>query len=434
MALPVAARFGLLVCALAAAPAASAQTPPDTLRLDALLRAVAAANPALRAARLEADALAQRGDQVGARPDPTASVMVAPFPVVTARGAQRSQWRVEQALPWPGTLALRRRSANLSAAVSGAEADALALDLAFETRRAFYDLVHAHHVEAVLVAYQARLGAFAEAAAVRYEVGRGPQAAILQIQLERERIAQRLVILEAHRVDALQTLARLADRPDLVGTPVAVEAPALPDDLDALVALALAARPERRALALARQRAEAEVSLAQKAVYPELAVGVVYTDIADRDVPMTADGRDALGVMVTGRIPLGRSRYRAQEAEARARVAHAVAREDALDTALRTQVAAVAERVRQTRRALALYDDRLVPLAATTVESTLAAYTTGEADYLSFLGAERTRFEVALAAVDAHHQMLLAVAALQRALGTDTVDAPAPMPDAPHHR
>ncbi|WP_412060790.1 TolC family protein [Rubrivirga sp. IMCC45206] len=432
MPLPFVARAALL--ALLAAPAVAQA--PDTLRLDVVLGAVSDANPTLAAARLDADALAQRGDQVGARPDPTASVMLAPFPVLTARGAQRSQWRVEQALPWPGALGLRRRSADLAAAVSGAEADALSLDLAFEARRAFYDLVHAHHVEAVLVAYQARLGAFAEAAAVRYEVGRGPQAAILQVQLERERIAQRLFMLEAHRVEALQTLARLADRPDLVGTPVAVEPPALPDDLDALVALAFEARPERRALALARQRAAAEVALAQKAVYPELAVGVVYTDIADRDVPMTADGRDAIGVMVSGRIPLDRGRLRAREAEARVRVAETAARAAALDTSLRTQVAALAERVRQTRRAHALYQERLLPLAATTVESTLAAYTTGEADYLSFLGAERTRFEVALAAADAHHHVLVAVAALQRALGTDAIDAPAPAPGhaAPHHR
>ena len=334
-------RIALLAGLAAAAPHARAQA-PDTLRLDAVLGALYADNPTLQAARLDARALARRGDQVGALPDPTASVMVAPYPILTARGAQRSQWRVEQALPWPGTLALRERSADLGAAVAGAEAEVLALDLAFETRRAYYDLLHAEHVEAVLLAYRARLGAFAEAAAVRYEVGRGTQGAILQVQMERERIAERLHALAAHRTTALQTLARLADRPDLVGAPVAVAPLAVPDSLDALIERALADRPEIRALDLDRQRAEAEVALAQKAFYPEIALGVTYTDIADRAAPVTADGRDALAFTVSARIPLNRDRLRARVEETRLRVAQVEAREEALATSLRTQVVTLA--------------------------------------------------------------------------------------------
>ena len=107
-----AARLALLLSlALAAVPTVRAQA-PDTLRLDAVLGALYADNPTLQAARLDARALARRGDQVGALPDPTASVMVAPYPILTARGTQRSQWRVEQMLPWPGTLGLRRDAAD----------------------------------------------------------------------------------------------------------------------------------------------------------------------------------------------------------------------------------------------------------------------------------------------------------------------------------
>ena len=417
-----------------AAPAAPAQESPpapvgaDTtrLRLPDLLAEVGRANPTLQASLLEAGALSQIGAQVGARPDPVASVLVAPFPVVTARGAQRSQWRVEQPLPWPGTLGLRERSADLAAAVAGYEAEALALDLAFEVERAYYDLVHADHVEGVLRTYQARLDAFAEAAAVRYEVGRGPQGAILQVQLEGEQIAERLYRLAAHRTEALQTLARLADRPDLVGSPVAVAPPALPDSLDALLARALRERPEVRALETARERARTEVALAEKAFYPDLSVGVTYTDIADRELPATADGRDALAFTVSARIPLARGRLRARLEETRLREAQVAAREAALQTQVETQVTTLAERARQARETLRLFEDRLRPLATSTVETTLASYTTGETDYLAFLDAERTRFGVQLAAVDARHHVLVAVAALRRALGLSAPDGEAP--------
>lgn len=433
----LAALLSVALLAVALVPSTQAQESPHAhvgadstvLRLPDLLAEAARANPTLRASQLEAEALASVGAQVGARPDPMASVLVAPFPIVTARGAQRSQWRVEQPLPWPGTLSLRERSADLAAGVAGYEADALALDLVYEVETAYYALVHAHHVEGILRTYRARLEAFAEASAVRYEVGRGSQSAILQVQLERERIGERLNALEAHRTEALQMLARLTDRPSLAGRPVTVEPPPLPGSLDALVARALRDRPEVAALVLSRERAQTDVALAQKAFYPEIGVGVMYTDIASRDVPATAEGRDALGFMVSARLPLVRGRLRARVEEARLREVQAGARQEALDTALRTQVATLAERARQARATLDLFEDRLEPLAASTVESTLASYTTGEVDYLAFLGAERTRFEVQLAAADAHHVALVAVAALRRALGGDGETAETLHPD-----
>src|SRR5690606_22149418 len=187
------ARRALPACALLlTAIAARAQAPDTTaLRLDALLAEVAEASPALRAARLEAAAMAQVGAQVGALPDPLASLTVVPYPLVTADGPQRSLWRVEQTLPWPGTLALRARAADYAAEAAGHEADALALDLALQVKQAYYELYRLQRTDALVRRFEARLGAFAEAAAVRYEVGRGPQGAILQVQLARDELAER---------------------------------------------------------------------------------------------------------------------------------------------------------------------------------------------------------------------------------------------------
>lgn len=438
-----AARRALWVCALLVGSAifgspAGAQAPDTTLlRLDALLAEVERANPTLQASLLEAGALSQIGAQAGALADPVVTVSAFPFPVVTARGAQRSQWRVEQPLPWPGTLGLRERKADLSAEVALYETEALGLDLAFEVKRAYYDLNHAHHIEGVLRTYEERLEAFTEAAAVRYEVGRGPQGAILQVQLERERIGERLNNLAAHRTAALQTLARLTDRPDLLGSPVAVVPPAFPEDTEGLIVLALRQRPEVRALEVARERAEVEVALAQKAFYPDFSVGITYSDIAGRELPTTADGRDAFGITLSARVPLQRGRLNARLGEARLREARVAARQAALETELATQIVTLAKRAREARETLLLFQDRLRPLASATVETILAGYTTGAVDYLAFLDAERTRFQVQLAATDAFHHYLVAMAALERALGVAADKAPfalngGPRPAEPH--
>jgi outer membrane protein TolC len=390
-----------------------------------LLAEVAEANPTLRAARLEAAARAQTGAQVGALPDPTVSVKAFPYPLVTALGAQRSQWRVEQMAPWPGTLALRERAADLGAAVSGYEADALALDLALQVKRAYYTLYQLQRTDALVRTFRERLDAFTEAAAVRYEVGRGPQGAVLQVGLEEERLGARLLAIDARREAALQTLARLTDRPGLVAAdpdgsgqaPVVLETPPLPSAEAALADVALRLRPEVQALDAAAEQAEAEVALARKAFYPDLGVGVTYFDITDREMPPTADGTDAVAVMLSAKLPLQRGRLRARLDQARLRAAQVEARQEAIETAITTEIADVAYAARREAETLVLFRDRLLPQAQATVESVLAAYTTGEADYVAFLDAERSRFQVQLGLEDALGRYLDATARLERALG-----------------
>ena len=420
---PPVARAVLLagLAALALAPAARAQA-PDTLRLDAVLDAVYAGNPTLAAARLDARALARRGDQVSALPDPTASVMVAPYPILTARGTQRSQWRVEQMLPWPGTLGLRRDAADAAAEAARLGADATALDLARDATRAYADLVRTQEAADVVRSFQARLDAFAEAAAVRYEVGRGPQGAILQVQLERQRLDERLIELDRQRDAAVQVLARVLDRPGLTVGRVVTPTAALPD-ADDLDALALDLRPEVAAAQARVAQAEVDVVLARQAYYPDLGVGVVYTDIAPADAPPTATGRDALGLMASVRIPLGRDRLRAGVQEAELRQQAARVRLDATRTAIQTDLADALSDARRAAEAVALYRDTLLPLSLTTVESALAGYTTGTVDFLAFLDAERARFQVQLGLVDARARLLDAAADLARAVGLTTPDA-----------
>ena len=421
MSSPLVARAVLLACLAALALPARAQA-PDTLRLDAVLDAVYADNPTLAAARLDARALARRGDQVGALPDPTASVMVAPYPILTARGTQRSQWRVEQMLPWPGTLGLRRDAADAAADAARLGADQVALDLARDATRAYADLVRTQEAADVVRAFQARLSAFAEAAAVRYEVGRGPQGAILQVQLERQRLGERLIEFERQRDAAVQTLARVLDRPDLTVGRVVTPPAALPDAAD-LDALALDLRPEVAAAQARIDQAEIDVALAERAYYPDLGVGVVYTDIAPADAPPTATGRDALGLMASVRIPLGRDRLRAGVQEARLRQQAAEVRLEATRTAIQTDLADALSDARRAAEAVALYRDTLLPLSLTTVESALAGYTTGTVDFLAFLDAERARFQIQLGLVDARARLLDASADLARAVGLTTPDA-----------
>ncbi len=393
---------------------------PDTLRLDTVLGGLFT-SPVLRAARLEAGALSANAGASDAWPDPSIGVVVQPFPIYTARGAQRSQLRVEQMLPWPGTLSRRRDVAEGDARIAEAEVSVRAAMLALEATEAYIQLAEVQAIESILRRYKIRLDAFAEAAAVRYEVGRGPQAAILRLQLEAGGLEARLLPLASERQLATSTLARLLNEPELERRPVAILPVSLPHDADSVRAMALRRRPEEAVLAASIVKAEAEIALAEHAFYPEIGANLTYFDIAGGDIPPNADGRNALAIGFTVKVPLDRSSRRANVEAARLRASQIAAEREALETAIATSVDAHLHHAKHELEAVELYRDRLLPLAETTVESTLTAYTTGQADFLTLLDAERARFELQIAEAEAEARYLTAAARLARALGLSSI-------------
>ncbi len=423
-----------LVAALSASPARSQlapAAPPDTLSLDALLAAVEA-TPAIRAARLGVEAAGARARAIGFRPDPEVEAMVRPGVLASGEG-DLVMARVVQPLPYPSVLRREREAAMAMAEAEGFRADAEAADLRLAIRQAYYGLYRAQALDALVRQFQQRLGAFAEAAAVRYEVGRGTQGAILQAQLEGGRFEAELLALATERHGALAELAGLVGRPDLAlhaathGTPsVVVEIPPLPTDADsALVDIALAGRAEFAALAAEGRGADAEVALARLAFRPELGVMAGVTVMGFMPGELVA----APGVGVTLRLPLNRARLRARFEEAGLRRAQVDARREALTADVASDLVRSAAAARRAAATLDLYRRRLLPQAETAVEAVLVAYTTGQGGFLDLLETERTRFDLLTAAEEARYRYLVALAELERALGTSTSAPPAPSVD-----
>ncbi len=395
--------------------------PADTLlSLDDLLTEVRVNNPYLRVSRLEAEAQATRSRQVSVLPDPSVTIGYQPYPLLTARGAQRSQWRIEQMAPYPGKLSLQGAIADLSAEVTGFEADTFEEDLLFETKQAYYELYRVQQQEQLILAFRDRLESFEEAAAAQYEVGTGMQQAILKAQLEKNTLARVQLELAERRRTAAETLARLLNRPtsDAFMAGIRVEAPPIPRlDKAALLEIALRERPEADALDAAARRADARIALARKQFMPDFGLNITWFDIGSADTPPTATGRDAVAIGATINVPIRRGSLRARLEEARVRRIQIEARQEALETSFRTQIADLVSRLRGEAQQLALYREALIPQAETTLQATLGAYTTGRTDFLDLLDAERMLFSLRTGYEDTYARYLKTTAALERALG-----------------
>jgi outer membrane protein TolC len=401
-------------------PEASASD--STLRLSELLRAAATANPSLQAARLRAESRRSEPAQARALPDPVVGATVFPYSVVTARGAQRSQWRAQQSIPFPGTRALRGTVAELRADAAQADADALAQTLALQIRRAYYTLYRVQEERRVIRRFQSDLRQFEDVALAQYEVGTEGQPAVLKAQIERQRLDVQVETLLAERRSALQRLARLTGRASLADDSVRVAAPA--EASATRVDRPLDRRPEATALQAEIDRATQSIALARKETWPDLTIGVQYVDIAERDLTPTMNGRDALAVSLGVQVPLWRGKQKAQIEEARVERRRAQAELDAFELEVRTQIDDLRSQIDRQRSQLRLLQDRLLPKAETALDATLSAYQTGTTDFLDLLDAQRTLFQLRLQRIGVYTRLLHTTADLERAAGRATLPSP----------
>jgi outer membrane protein TolC len=407
-----------------AQPASSDTT---VLHLDDLLREVEAANPSLQAARLRADALQRERAQASALPDPTMGIAYQPYPIITARGAQRSQWQLQQSIPFPGTRRLRGEVAELRADVAEADAATIAHDLALQVKETYYTLYRVQEQERLIRRFQDELDGFESSASAQYEVGRGTQQAILKAQIERGRLALRLEQLAEEWTSARQRLARLIGRSTADGLTGPVHVP--PPDSVSLRSggeMALQQRPEADALRWSQQQANRQEALARKAFWPDFTIGLQYVDIQSYDLGPTMTGRDALAVRLGIKVPLWRDKLRAQVSEAQIEARRAETQLEALELDIRTRLNDLRERLQRQQRQLTLMNDTLIPQAETALEATLNAYSTGRTDFLDLLDAERTLFQLQMEYEAAYARSLKTVAALERTVGISGLGDPNP--------
>ncbi len=390
------------------------------VELDEIIELIEARNPLLRAAHLDAEALATRPNQVSAWPDPTFGVSYQPFPILTANGAQRTQWHVEQTVPYPGKLGLRSDIASLDAEAASLTAEALLHDLILEGKLAFVELYRLQELDQLVLDFESSLEGFEEVTAVRYEVGQGSQQALLKAQLEKNLMERRYHHIEGHRRHAAETLARLSNHPAgpryfLTSTPTIPSPPLL--DADLLTDAALTTRPEFAALEAAAQQAAKQVELSMKEAMPDFALRVTYHDIARRAMPATATGRDAVAIGASITIPLQRGPINARTDEARLRQAQVEAEQEALVIEYRTQIKELLASLEHEFESLELYESTLLPQATSTVDATQNAYATGAIGFVDLLDAERALFSLRTEYIDATASYLANTARLERVLG-----------------
>ncbi|MBI2214785.1 MAG: TolC family protein [Acidobacteria bacterium] len=295
-----------------------------------------------------------------------------------------------QALPWPGKLRLASDAAASEAKeVERGALGRAALTIEARVRNAWYDLVLARAIDAIIDERRTATAQIEASVRERYAAGLAEQQDVLRAQVELIRID------ELKTTQAATIASRLAELNRLVGTPQdrPVETPdRLPDDatiaaLADLIAASMARSPELASSEQAIETSRIRVEEAKKNFYPDFTVNAGYMNRGGWEMgPMWQ-----VGVGVNVPIWIDRKqRNQVAEAEAIGR-----GRSSERDVVMRELELRTRERSIQLDAALrvaALYRDKVLPLDVISLESALASYQSGKLPFITVLDALNTLY------------------------------------------
>ncbi len=349
-----------------------APVPPQLLGpqpVDVYIRHALAENRMVQAARYNVLALHHRIPQVTSLDDPVVSNTYYPSSnngLQTAAGFLPWNLLVAQQFPWFGTLGLRGLAAEQDVKVALAELCAAQLDVVAAVKRAYLDLDFNTRAERIVLDNRSLVEDFIEIARTRYETGQTSQQDVLSAEviltdLDRELVTIRQGIASA-RADLAEQL-HVSPETDLQTMP-SVMVGAVPEQIERLNQLALAARPELNGRQAAIARDTTAVELARKRYYPNPTLGFNYGLVTTSGaLAKNATGNGNLGVFLGFNVPIYRDKLDAGVHEAQARaVADAKLYEAERDGTFR-QIKDLLSQAKAQRETLDLFQRSILPRA-----------------------------------------------------------------------
>ena len=397
-----------------------------------------AENRTVQAAYHNVQSLKARVPQVMTLDDPVLSNTIFPIPSVAPQyslmGYNPYNVTLAQQFPWCGTLRLRGEAAERDVQVALAELAAAQLDAVAAVKRAYDNLYAGLEIEEVLRENRAVLEDFRAIARERLSTG-GTQQDVIRAGTLLSELDRSLAENQQGIASARAALARQVHlRPDTAfRTLPSLSLAAVPTELDRLMQLAVATRPELRGRLAAVARDEKAVELARLRFYPGVTLGLTIMDMSKTNAvtPQTASGTPNIGLFVAFNLPVYRAKYQAGVCEAQQRtLADARLYEAQCDeTASEIQESMV--QVKTQQGVLALLRDSILPRAKESFELARSDYAKTNVDYATVQSALREVLQVRLQIAQVEAEMGKAIAGLERAVGCEINEhPPAPTSDA----
>lgn len=395
--------FILTAITLVLAQVAGASQPPvdanAPIELKDYLAFAAMHNAGLQVAFEQWKIAVEQVPQAKTLPDPKFTYGYFIEEVETRVGPQRNRLEIMQTFPWFGEIEARTDAAAAAAKAAYKRYEAAKLKLFAEVKDAFYE--YAYLAGAIEIAKEnlELIKHFEEVARAKYTAAAAGHPDVIRAQIELAGLEDRLKTLEELRKPIVARLNAVLNRQSLEMLPW----PRKPEyrttevSREEIIDLLRARNPELEALDFELQAAKNRIDLAKKKFWPDVGVGLGWTDTGSALNPgMSESGKDPIILMFTMNLPVWREGYKAAELQAKADVRRASHQKKQAENT----IIALAERslydFKDSNRKRKLYGDVLIPKSEELLRASEMAYKAGTIDFLSLINAQQKLLEFQL--------------------------------------
>lgn len=400
--------------------AAALAQEPGPLRLEELRREALRANPEILAAQKKVEAARQRPSQESALPDPMLSLgynsvgSPRPFAGLGTEPVANAGVMVSQEFPWPGKRKLRGEVAAREADAEFEQYRMTERSVVSRAEQAYYRLHYNYAIRGLVERNRDLLRKILRVTEGRYAVGKAAQQDVFKAQTQLSVLETRLEKLSQERrsleaaVDAL--LNRPLDAP--VGRPEDVEPQPMKVTLAEVMKAVREDAPILRRERKMVERTELALSLARKDYRPDYTISAGYYYMGAMP--------DMYMARVDFKLPAWFSRkQRAAVAEQSSLLGQARQNYQAADQALSFRVKDDYLLAETSYRLMEMYSTTVIPQSSLALESSLASYQTGAADFAAALMNFTTTLEYEMNYHEERLSYFLALARLKEMTGVE---------------
>jgi outer membrane protein TolC len=385
--------------------------------LDSLIKEAITSNPEIVSTKNSFDSASARIPQAASLSDP---MIEFEYDRITAdrmlSGDPMNTFSVSQDIPFPTKLYLRAKIASKLAKMAYENYIAKERDIIARVKSAYSELALIYKAIEINKENKDVLDQLSKTATTRYGAGQGTQADALKAQVELVRVDNELIMLEQQRLSAQAKLNVLLNRDpkEDLGSLAAEPAIKFTHTLDDFYRLARDNNPELKAYQYAVERGKAAYDLSLNEFIPDFTVKFkqmvdkgraqngAWAGMVGVTIPLWFFEKQSFGVKeMKSDLAMVKAEYKGKENSVLFEVNDAYAR-------------AVAN-----KKLIELYETAFIPQAQETVNVAMKGYESGKSDFLTVLDSQRMLINFKLEHYNVILGLRIALADLERAVGTD---------------
>ncbi|MHC4871981.1 MAG: TolC family protein [Planctomycetota bacterium] len=394
-------------------------------QLDDYLAYALQKNPGLKASFYSWQAAVKRIGVIRHLPEPRVSYTNYIEEVETRTGPQKNSYMVKQMLPWPGKIFNKNNIAVREAYRQKYLYDAQKLQVFYLVKKNYYEYYYLKKSVGILSENLTLLKSIEKVKTSQYRTGSTGNPELLQLQIETERLADRIEGLKDMRsVFAARLNAAIGRKSTFpLPWPEGFEVMAVKLDEEKFIEVIAKHNPALKAIAEKTRSREYAKSLAVKSYLPDFGFGAAVIDTDRRsDVDVDENGKDPLLLTFEMSLPVWYGKYRRETAAAEAEYKKTEAEYEDRENRLLSDIRFAFYKYKDSVRKYNLFGKILIPKAEQAVKTAQSSFISGKFKFNDFIETVRSLLELQLLYEKAATDIQINIANLEQLAGPELIE------------